>query len=65
MSCWLPPRTYRGLGGDAIHSQRSSDELYGAVAETWFHDGGESAADLVEMVHRELAAACGQASPIH
>jgi hypothetical protein len=65
LSCWLPPRTYRGLAGDAIHSQRSADELYGAVAEAWFHDGGESAADLVETVHSELDAACGQAAPIH
>jgi hypothetical protein len=65
VSCWLPPRTYRGLAAEVIHSQQSSDELYGAVAEAWFDDGGETAADLVETVHRELAVACGQDPPIH
>jgi hypothetical protein len=60
LSCWHPPRTYRGLSAELNDPERTSDELYRAVAEAWPRGGGESAADLAGSAQRELAAACDQ-----
>ncbi len=59
LSCWLPPRTYRGLSAEVVDPEQASNELYRAVAEAWSDDGGESAADLAESVQRELALTSG------
>ncbi len=60
LSCWLSPRVYRGLRAEIGDPDPESDQLYGAVAEAWVANGGESAADLAESVHRELAVASGE-----
>ncbi len=59
LSCWLPPRVYRGLRTEGDDPDRAADQLYGAVAEAWIANGGESAADLAETVRAELAVTGG------
>jgi hypothetical protein len=59
LSCWLPPRVYRGLRTEGVGTDQGSDELYGAVAEAWVANGGESAADLAETVRAQLAVTDG------
>lgn len=59
LSSWLPPRVYRGLCAEVVDPDQASDELYGAVAEAWIANGGESAADLADSVRAELAIAGG------
>jgi hypothetical protein len=56
LSCWLPPRVYRGLRTEGVDADQGSDDLYGAVAEAWVANGGQSAADLAETVCAQLAA---------
>jgi hypothetical protein len=63
LSCWLPPRVYRGLEEEPTDADDAADELYRAVAGAWPGGGGESAADLAEAAHRELAAASGHGTP--
>jgi hypothetical protein len=62
LSCWLPPRVYRGLEDQAADGD-AAEELYQAVANAWPDSGGETAADLAEAAHRELAAASGYGPP--
>ncbi len=59
LSCWHPPRVYRGLRIEGVEPDQDSDALYGAVAQTWIATGGESAADLAEAVRAELAISDG------
>jgi hypothetical protein len=62
LSCWLPPRVYRGLE-DAVadgDGDEAAEDLYQAVAGVWPESGGETAADLAEVAHRALAAASGE-----
>ena len=59
LSCWLPPRVYRGLRTEGVGPDQGSDQLYGAVAEAWVANGGESAADLAETVRAQLAVTDG------
>jgi len=63
LSCWLPPRIYRGLDGGPADADEAAEELYLAVARVWRESGGETAADLAEEAHRELAAAPGSSPP--
>jgi hypothetical protein len=59
ISCWLPPRVFRG--GDAT-AQRDDDggaALHQAVAEAWRETEGETARDLAGLVRRELAIVAG------
>jgi hypothetical protein len=57
LSCWLPPRVYRGLDDESGGDGEAATELYDAVARAWPASGGETAADLAEAAHRELAVA--------
>jgi hypothetical protein len=59
LSCWLPPRVYRGLEDGPADEDGAGEELYPAVARAWLESGGETAADLAETAHHELAAASG------
>ena len=63
LSCWLPARPYRGLDDASAGGDEAADELYRAVAGVWPESGGETAADLAEAAHRELAAASGSGTP--
>jgi hypothetical protein len=57
LTCRLPPRVYQGLDGQTGDEEAPANELYLAVAAAWRESGGETAADLAEAVHRELAGA--------
>ena len=59
LSCWLPPRVYRGTGTAWDSEDETSQELYRAVARTWLDSGGETARDLAEAVQGELATTSG------
>jgi hypothetical protein len=63
ISCWLPPRVFRGPSDAADGAGSSSNGLYLSVAERWAYDGGESADDLANLVRGELAIACGYRQP--
>jgi hypothetical protein len=59
ISCWLPPRVFRGLGEATVGADDSSNGLYFAVAERWPASSAESADDLAALVRGELAVAAG------
>ena len=63
LSCWLPARAYWGLDDASAGGDEAADELYRAVAGAWPESGGETAADLADAAHRELAAASGSGTP--
>lgn len=63
LTCWLPARAYRGLDDASGDGDEAADELYRAVADAWPESGGETAADLAEAAHRELAVASGSRTP--
>ena len=55
LSCWLPPRVFRGLGDPVDATEDSSSGLYLAVAEHWATSNVDSAEDLAGLVRRQLA----------
>ena len=55
LSCWLPPRVFRGLGDPVDATDDSSNGLYLAVAQRWATSGGDSAEDLAGLVRAQLA----------
>ncbi len=57
LTCWLPPRVYRGLDGAETAEDHDSNELYEAVARGWLDCGGETAFDLAHVARAQLAAA--------
>jgi hypothetical protein len=59
ISCWLPPRVFRGDGEALRYADDAAHELYLAVAEAWPGLEGGTAADLAGLVRRELAIAAG------
>jgi hypothetical protein len=59
VSCWLPPRVFRGDGEALQEADQASAGLFIAVAESWQATGGETAADLADLIRRELAIAAG------
>jgi hypothetical protein len=63
ISCWLPPRVFRGPSAAVEDAGSLSNGLYLSVAERWAYDGGESAGDLANLVRGELAIACGYRQP--
>ncbi len=65
LSCWLPPRVFRGLGDPVDATEDSSNGLYLAVSKRWVTSGGDSAEDLASLVRRQLAAANGYRTPIN
>ena len=64
LSCWLPPRVFRGLGNPVDATEDSSSGLYLAVAEHWATSNADSAEDLAGLVRRQLAGDAGYRSPI-
>jgi hypothetical protein len=65
LSCWLPPRVFRGLGHPVDPAEDSSNGLYLAVAERWPNSSADSAAALAGLVRRQLAVAAGYRPPIN
>ena len=59
VSCWLPPRVFRGDGQALEDADQVSASLFLAVAESWQASEGGTAADLADLVRRELAIAAG------
>jgi hypothetical protein len=59
LTCWLPPRVFRGGGAALDESADDGDVLYRAVAEIWTETDGETAGDLADLVRRQLAVAAG------
>ena len=59
ISCWLPPRVFRGDDDGVFLADDVSEGLYFAVADSWLDLEGETAADLASLVRRELAIAAG------
>jgi hypothetical protein len=65
LSCWHPPRVFRGLG-DPVHvADDTSSGLYLAVAQRWPTSNETSAQGLAKLVRRELAVAAGYRPPIN
>jgi hypothetical protein len=65
LSCWLPPRVFRGLK-DPVHvADDSSSGLYLGVAKRWPTSSATNAAGLAKLVRRELAVAAGYRPPIN
>ena len=65
LSCWLPPRAFRGLGDPANAIDDSSSGVYLAVAERWPISNAATARDLATLVRRHLSAAAGYRTPIN
>jgi hypothetical protein len=63
LSCWLPPRVFRGLGEASQRGDHYSSGLYLAVARRWLATDAKSAADLAALVRREFAVAAGYRKP--
>jgi hypothetical protein len=59
LTCWLPPRVFRGDGAALDDAVDDGEALYRAVAEIWRETEGETADDLAGLVRRELAVAAG------
>jgi len=59
ISCWLPPRVFRGRGEATVDADDSPNGLYLAVAERWPTSDADCAADLAHLLRRELAVAAG------
>lgn len=65
LSCWHPPRVFRGLS-DPVHvADDSSSGLYLGVAKRWPTSNETDAAGLAKLVRRELAVAAGYRPPIN
>jgi hypothetical protein len=58
LSCWLPPRVFRGMGDPVPVADDSSSGLYLTVAERWPTSDASSAEDLAKLVRRELGGGC-------
>ncbi|OLE37778.1 MAG: hypothetical protein AUG48_03665 [Actinobacteria bacterium 13_1_20CM_3_68_9] len=65
LSCWHPPRVFRGLGEAVDVADDCSSGLYLAVAERWPTSNADSAEDLAGLVRRQLAVAAGYRPPIN
>ena len=65
LSCWLPPRVFRGLGDPVDATEDSSNGLYLAVSKRWVTSGSDSAGGLASLARRQLAAANGYRTPIN
>jgi hypothetical protein len=59
VTCWLPPRVFRGTDAALDDAEDPGGALYEALAERWPASEGETAADLADLVRRELAVAAG------
>lgn len=65
LSCWHPPRVFRGLS-DPVHvADDSSSGLYLGVAKRWPTSNETDAPGLARLVRRELAVAAGYRPPIN
>lgn len=65
LSCWHPPRVFRGLD-DPVHvADHTSSGLYLAVAQRWPTSNAIGAHGLAKLVRRELAVAAGYRPPIN
>jgi hypothetical protein len=64
ITCWLPPRVYRGIGTAVDAQDQASDELHRAVATAWRESGGETASDLAELVRSALASTNGHSTSL-
>ena len=65
LSCWHPPRVFRGLS-DPVHvADDSSSGLYLGVAKRWPTSSETDAPGLARLVRRELAVAAGYRPPIN
>jgi hypothetical protein len=62
LSCWLPPRVYRGLDGAGAAEDHDANRLYEGVARAWLDRRGETAFDLADAARRELAADAADAA---
>ena len=65
LSCWHPPRVFRGLGDPLDTTEDTSSGLYLAVAQRWVTTKADSAEDLASLVRRQLATAAGLRPPIN
>jgi hypothetical protein len=65
LSCWLPPRVFRGLGAPVHVADDSSSGLYLAVAQRWPTSNASSAAGLAKLVRHELAGTASYRPPIN
>jgi hypothetical protein len=63
ISCWLPARVFRGDGDALEDTHDGASGVYLAVADAWPAGEGETAADLADLVRRELAIAAGYRIP--
>jgi hypothetical protein len=63
ISCWLPARVFRGDGDALEDTHDGAAGVYAAVADAWPAGEGETAADLADLVRRELAIAAGYRIP--
>jgi hypothetical protein len=63
ISCWLPARVFRGDGDAFENTHDGAAGVYLAVADAWPAGEGETAADLADLVRRELAIAAGYRIP--
>jgi hypothetical protein len=59
ISCWLPPRVFRGEREALRDDEEAANSLYEAVADRWPASDGETPADLADLVRRQLAIAAG------
>jgi hypothetical protein len=64
LSCWLPPRLFRGSSAalEADCDGDDPDRLHTAVARSWPESSCSSASDLAELIRRELEVASGHRS---
>ena len=65
LSCWHPPRVFRGLGDPVDVTDDSSSGLYLAVAQRWTTSNVDSAEDLAGLVRGQLASGNGYRPPIN
>jgi hypothetical protein len=65
LSCWHPPRVFRGLSEPVQVADDSSSGLYLSVAKRWPTSNASDAAGLAKLVRRELAVAAGYRPPIN
>jgi hypothetical protein len=64
LSCWLPPRVFRGLGHPVHVADDSSSGLYLNVAKRWPTSNARNANGLAKLVRHELGGA-GYRPPIN
>jgi hypothetical protein len=63
LSCWLPPRVFRGMGHPVPVADDSSSGLYLAVARRWPTSSATSAEGLAKLIRRELSGGAAAHGP--